>query len=484
MKSQNHVGIYISKDTATVVCLGSQGRDGNILDCFSVSVEQQQAAGAQVLASVIAQRFAEKMPMYREAEIAVALDCSMFMQHKVHSEFNDLKQIAATIRFDTEEALATDVTDIGIAFKVISSTQAGSQLAVFTAQRKILSEVLLALQSNNIDPVTMEPDVHCLLRFIGRNISRFQPSEPATLFGMLSRRSGYFITSSESPVMRTFILSPTKNRNDLLAREVLVTTALVGLDVPIAHFKVFDSTGSVNYQQLGGKLGIETSEVNLAELATAGPETLGNCADMVDFAIAYGAALAHLDKTHSINFRNDFSPYQGKKVRLQKAIKFLSVSVAVLILALGVYFQMSLLKWNKYRSDLRKNFAKDYLPVMLNEKNLPSKFQEAVRKLRSESKRIESVKQGLLSATGEESSAAKLTLLLKAFNECASQTNLNIDKISITAKNISITGDTSHLKNTLKLFDVIKKNQMDVSRQRLSSDGGRYKFDITVVTQK
>lgn len=482
MKSQNYVGIYLSKDTATVVCLSSQGRDGNILDCFSVSVEEQESPTWHTLITLIAQRCKEKTQLYQDTEVAVALDCAMFMQHKVHSEFSDLKQITATIRFDTEEALTTDITDITIAFEIILSDQAGSRLAVFTAQRKILSDILLALQSNNIDPITIEPDVNCLSRFI----SQFQPSQAGTLFGMLSRRSGYFITFSEQQkvaVMRTFLLSLAQNRSELLAREIPVTTVLAEQIEPIKQLRIFDSTGTIDCQQLSEKIGIETNAVDPAESAGAEPQTLSDCADMVDFAIAYGAALTHPEKIQSINFRNDFSPYQGKKVRLQKALKLLSISVIVLMLALGMYFQMLLLRTDKYRSNLRKKFEKDYLPVMLDKNKLPPKFKDAVKDLNKVRNHIENVKQGLLSATGEESVAAKLTLLLKAFNECAAQTNLNIDKISISAKNIGITGDTSSRKNTLKLFDVIRKSGLVIT-YRFTSEGGRDKFSITAVAQK
>ena len=107
-----------------------------------------------------------------------------------------------------------------------------------------------------------------------------------------------------------------------------VTAALVGTDEPINGLKVFDSTGSVNCQQLGEKLGIETGSVDLAASAGAKPDALTDCADTVDFAIACGAALAHLEKEQSVNFRNDFSPFLGKKLRLQKMLKVLSISVA------------------------------------------------------------------------------------------------------------------------------------------------------------
>ena len=164
MEGQNYLGIYLSKAAATVVCLKSQGRSYNVLGCFSVSAEGAEEQNPQVLAGLIAQGCAERELKF--SEVAVALDCAMFMQHNVNSEFDDPKQIAATIRFDTEEALATDISDVAIAFSITSSDQTGSGVTVFTAQRKVLSDILLALQSNNIDPVTIEPDVNCLSRFI------------------------------------------------------------------------------------------------------------------------------------------------------------------------------------------------------------------------------------------------------------------------------------------------------------------------------
>ncbi len=48
MESQNYLGIYISTDTATVVCLALAGRHGKALGCFSVSVEKQEQAKLQL----------------------------------------------------------------------------------------------------------------------------------------------------------------------------------------------------------------------------------------------------------------------------------------------------------------------------------------------------------------------------------------------------------------------------------------------------
>jgi hypothetical protein len=477
MEGQNYLGIYLSKDTATVVCLGGR----SVLGCFSVTVEEAKEQKPQDLVRLITEGLAKRGLKFSEA--AVALDCSMFMQHNVHSKFNDPKQIAATIRFDAEEVLGMDITDLALAFKVTSSSQAGSSLTVFTAQKKQLSDILIALQSNNIDPVTIEPDVNCLSRFILQNISL--PPDLHSLFCVLSDSSGYFIAfpeSHETEVMRTFLVRPAQDRNDLLAREVPITTALIETDKPVNSIKVFDSTASVDYQQLSEKLGVEAGPVDLVAAAAVGPETLADCPCPVGFAIAYGAALSHLEKAQSVNFRSDFMPYQGKKVRLQKAMKFSSVCAVVLMLAAGLYFQLQLWQKNKYRAQLYKKFEKQYSAVMFGKK--PPDKTSPVKKLEGELKRIENVRKGLLSVTGEEAISAKLTLVLEAFNKCAAQTNLNIDSVSIGTKTITIAGNTSSKDNTLKLFEAIKNSGLEIVQQNLDAKGGRDNFSITVVPKK
>lgn len=500
MASQNYLGIYISKDTAVVVCLDSQGKDGNVLGCFSVSVEgHEHPAGPDMssLASLIAHGCAERGLTF--SEVAVALDCAMFMQHNVHSEFDDPKQIAATVRFDTEEALATDIADVALAFEVNSSDRTGSQLTVFTAQRKILSDILHSLQQHNLDPVTIEPDVNCLSRFICQKVSSTESQKVRTLFAMLSRRSGYLIVppvsasggtggagSQKASTVRTFLVGPTQHRSELLARETLVSTALTTSLGPINRVKLFDSVGSVNYEQLGEKLGIEAGEIDWLGAAGIETQTLVDCAGpagSVDFAIAYGAALAHFEKGRGVNFRDDFSPFQGKKLRLQKTLKYLSISVTILLIAVGLYFQTRLFKLNGFRSDLRNRFAKAYSAAMPGQE-LPDNFKirDGVSKLGSLLRSIESEKKGLI--TDEESVSSKLTLVFDAFNKCAAQTDLNIKSVSVTARDIGISGDTSNRKNTLEFFDTVRKSGLDISKETIIAKDTRDTFNITVEPKK
>jgi len=478
VESENYLGIYISKDTATVACVDSGGKAGGIVGCFSVSADGQAEAAPHVLASLISQGCAERD--WEFSEVAVALDCAMFMQHNVHSEFSDTKQIAATIRFDAEEALATDVTDVAIAFQVTSSEQEGSELTVFTAQKKILSDVILSLQSNGVDPMSIEPDVNCLSRFVGRKVSE----QAGTLFGVLSGRSGYLIAPSGGGAgpqkgcrVRTFLVGSTKDRNGLLAREALMSTALTRGGEQINRVKVFDSAGTVDCQQLGERLGVEAGEVDLARLASDDAELPADCADTVGLAIACGAALAHLEKAPLVNFREDFMPYQGKKVRMRKTLRYLSVSVTVLLIAVGLYFQTQLFGISKYRGRVRDKLAADYSTVLLNQKLGDMTLKGALGRLNREKNKVA---QKTRIDLGDESISSKLTQVLDAFNKCAAKTRLNIESVSISTKNIVITGDTSSRSNTLHFRNTLKASGLEVVKETLNKEPNRDKFIITV----
>jgi hypothetical protein len=490
VEHQNSLGIYISRNRATVVCLGPQKKDSSGVKCFSVSIEEQEQQDMQALAGLIARGCAERN--FKYSGITVALDCSMFMQHSVHSEFKDPKQIAATVRFDTEEALATDITNIAVAFEIASSDETGSQLTVFTAERKVLSEVLDALQQYNLDPVNIEPDVNCLSRFIYRRVNSEQSEQTGTLFGMLSHRNGYLIAppaaaddeSRTASTVRTFLVGTKQDRTKLLQREVLVTTALVeGAGLP-GSFKVFDSASAVNTIQLSDRLGIESEEIDLPGIIETELQPQGDFADPIEFVIAYGAALAFSEKGRRVDFREDFSPFQGKKLRQRKTLKAAAISITILLVAVGLYFQMQLFSVNKDRDRLRSKFAKDYAEVTLEQLSPNLKIRNAIRELERLQRRIEDEKKGLY--TDEKSISSNLTMVLAAFNdnECAKQTNLNIETITVTTKNVIINGDTSGRDKTLKFIDVLENNGLKENKLNNSLKGGRDSFNVTVVPMK
>ncbi|UCC98307.1 MAG: hypothetical protein JSW66_00135 [Phycisphaerales bacterium] len=484
MESQSYLGIYIDKDTATAVCLDARGKDAGVLGCFSVSVADQEQPSVQTLAGLIAQGCAERQ--WKFSDVAVALDCALFMQHALHSEFTDPKQIAATVKFDTEEALATDVANVALAFEMTSSEHGGAELVVFTAERKVLSDILAALQLYNLDPVAIEPDVCCLSRFLSRKLTSPESQQSGTLFAMLSRHSGYLIippgsadeATRKAATVRTFLLGATQDRTNVLAREALITSAMVQETGPAASIRVFDSAGNVDCQQLGEKFGLEADAIDLYQAAGAGPQTPADCANPIDFAIAYGAALAHSEKGDRVDFRSDFNPFQGKKLKLHKTLKFAAVSVTILLIAAGLFFHTQLFSVNRDRSNLRSAFAKDYADVTLERLSNSVTTRKAVTDLEKLLRHVEAEKKGLIA--DKTSISSKLTLVLAAFNKCAAQTGLNIKSITITTKDIDITGDTSSRQNRQKIFDTIRSSGLEIVRERYILVEGRETFGITV----
>ncbi|MHC4075629.1 MAG: type IV pilus biogenesis protein PilM [Planctomycetota bacterium] len=481
MEGKNHLGIYLGRETATVVCM-SAGGSGGVLDSFTVTTEsqgEQSRPGIKQLAHLVAQSCAARQLNF--SGVAIALDCSMFMQHNIHSAFTEANQIASTVRFDTEETLATDITNLAITFKITSSDEAGSELVAFTTEHKVLSDIIGAFQANNIDPMTIQPDVNCLAAFICRNMPLEGDSN--SLFAVFSRQRGYFIGLSSSgklSFIRTFLLGPTQNRSDFLARELLVTGTLAGHSELINSVKVCVSDSSVEPAGLTARTGIRTELLDLLANQSV-TENLDEQIEPVQFAIACGAALTVSQKAATANFRDDFMPYQGKKEKIRKTVQFFSIAVTVLIFAVGAYFQLQLLQAKKYQSRLEGKLAEQYSVVMQGKKL--SAREGVVKKLAGELRRIRDVKSGQLSVTGRESVSAKLTLALEAFNKCAGKTNLDIDSVSITAKSISIAGSTSSRKNTLQLFTALKA-RLNILQQRLHSKGGRDNFRITVEIKK
>ncbi len=479
MESGNHLGICWSKNKATVVCLAPPGRERKVLNCFSVSVEASEQ-GQQTLADRIVQTCRQRKIKVTEA--AVALDCASFMQHVVHSEFSDPKRIAATIRFDTEEALATDISEMAVSFRIMSPGEEGTNLDVFTAQRATLSDILLSLQSNGIDPVAVDPDVCCLARYLVEYAGTPEPSEQSTLYAMLSDSRGYLVLMSgaqQASVLRTFLLGSAPERTAVLARETLVTTALADTAHPVGRLCVFDAQGGLRAESLHEGTGLQVSACDPATLAGMESADLTEGVNAVDFALACGAALSPAQKVNSVNLRNDHMPYLGRKRRVQNAVRFLSISVTILLLTVGVFVHSQLIRVNKQRESLRDKLEVDYLAVMPGETRLPTPMKQGVDKLGSTLRRLEKEKKGELD---QGSISAKLTLVLKGINGCARQTDLNIRSVAITGTSIVVIGDTANRESTVNgLRAAMEKVGLTFGRQGLNEEAGRNTFSITLV---
>ncbi|MCK5175140.1 MAG: hypothetical protein KAR47_17225, partial [Planctomycetes bacterium] len=143
----------MSHEMAVAVLLSKHGSNRNILGCFSVRKDQilddEQDDPHKNMVKILVRKFAEKKLNF--SEVSVALDCSLFTQHDIRSGLTDYKQIANTIRFDVEEAVAMDAMELAVAFDITSKDETGSNVAVYTAKRDELSQILSSIEANGID---------------------------------------------------------------------------------------------------------------------------------------------------------------------------------------------------------------------------------------------------------------------------------------------------------------------------------------------
>jgi hypothetical protein len=152
-------------------------------------------------------------------------------------------------------------------------------------------------------------------------------------------------------------------------------------------------------------------------------------------------------------------------------------SVTVLLIAVGLYFHMNLYSVNRDIKKARAKFSKNYEIVMGKKLSETASSNTIIKNLNYELGKVENENDGII--TAEASASSKLTLVLKAFIECAKQTSLKIKSIDITEKNIVISGDIS--SKTITLIDILKKTGLNVKSSNIQHED-RTNRDVFTLT--
>ncbi|MCF7973404.1 MAG: hypothetical protein K9N55_06285 [Phycisphaerae bacterium] len=476
MESQNALGLYFGKTQATAVCVNK----GAVVGTVALSLEANQKGDLQTLAHWIAEQCKELN--FKYTEVSVALDSAWFMQHSVRSEFTQARQIGATVRFDTEEVVASDISNLAVAFEITKSDDHGSALNVFTADHSSLSQILLTLQSHALDPIRILPDIGCLTDLVQKNLDTDVQSGHCVLICLISQTNGYFLkydpATGVHPV-RAFLLGSHTHITEVLVRESFTTMASVGSNQ--GSLFVYSTNGQVETDVLSQRLGVPVAQLPWFESSPWGQQALSDEQDVVAYAVAYGAATLSVDAGLTLDFRRDFMPYQGKKMRFQSAMKWACISATLLILAWGGRLQAN---WFQAKSDcnaLKDSLRDDYTRVMPGKKDLP---KNPVRELERAIREIKNVQGGRLDLGGNQSTLAKLTLVLKAINQCYQPTGLEIDRVNIALATISISGTAASTAGRLQFQNALKdQNIGDITMQGGSEKNGRAPFSISIKTQ-
>ncbi len=478
MEQSGCLGIYVGPDKATVVLAARAGGKIEIIEQFCIAAPegQQQSFSFAQTAKDIAAACAERQLVF--SDIAVAVDCRLYRQQLLHSEFTEPRQIAQTVKFDAEDALAINAAETAVAFEMAAKGLSGSEVTVFAVSAGVMSEIILALQNNELDPVTVEPDSICLRRMVQQMPAWNE--DPKPMWMAVSKNKCFIVSppgQKGNASVRAFLTGTGQSRGALFAREIILTTAAVGAWWQGRKIVIYDSINQVDTETLAQQSGLAVETFDPSEIIAAKAEQTPQC-DSLDVMIAAGAAAGVLVKGEKVDFRPFFLPYQGKKAILEKTIKILSASTVMLFIILGIFLHLQYYRTNDDRNRLKEKFRAEYAIAMPGVNF--TKGSEAVRKLKSEINRIKDVKSGLLSAAGEDSVEARLAFLFEALNSVPKDVDIEVEKIAATTKTMSITGSTSG-RGYLQLFGAIDKHpKLARGQSSYESKDNRDHFRLTI----
>ena len=196
-----------------------------------------------------------------------------------------------------------------------------------------MSDLLTDLQANNIDPTIIEPDILCLARCINSNF--ILPDTSSSLFVVISSSTCYMIyldPARTGPYLRSFMADPSQDFNRILAREIPLTLASVSGDTENTSIFITGITDSVNTAVLSERISGDVKNISLDKIVQSDrPEVSIRTAQ---HAAAFGAAAFNPGRIKHADFRQDFFPYLGRKVIIQKALRITCIAASVMFIAL------------------------------------------------------------------------------------------------------------------------------------------------------
>ncbi|NLW82824.1 MAG: hypothetical protein GXY41_00220 [Phycisphaerae bacterium] len=473
MEHTSSLGLYLSRGRAIAVWLSE--KDSETITRAQAFVPTE-GESAQTMALQAARAIARHDNPVEQ--IFVALDCSYYTQYSLHSEFSDVRQIESTIKFDAEEAAAADAMNLAVTFTVTGPLPTGAEVMAFSADRQTITDILLDVQEGGLDPAMIEPDAVCLARAMEHMLHIAE--QPDTLFVLTAERNCYFIqpgNNGYAPKIRSFLLGAQAQRTASMMREILL--AITGWDdeTPLKKVVFVHPPEGVDCETLAQRTALEIRVESAVEKVRS-DKPLDPDIPTAELLMAVGAAFAPLDKARSADFRRDFMPYQGKRKILESSLRLTCISLAVLFVAIGIFFQFRTWRTNVYAADINEKLAEEYRGAMYGA-NPPT--TEAINsRLRRTLVNVRRVQDGL--GPGDDKSVpAKLTFLLEAINSCPPEVDVKIQQIMITDNTMSVKGDTNSRRSTLDLFDAVKKHpRLKLGTERMSISGNRDTFDFTV----
>ncbi|OQY04278.1 MAG: hypothetical protein B6I25_07160 [Planctomycetales bacterium 4572_13] len=476
MNEKSSLGLFLSKDKAVAVWVSSSS-DSSVVRTLNITPGEDEP-------SVIALQAARAVSSVGDEfdELFVAVDCAYYTQYKLQSEFNDYHQVESTIKFDAEEAAATDAMNLAVAFDITGKTPVGSEVTVYTADRQLLTDMLLDMQEGALDPGFMEPDVVCLARALSHCAGLSERTDAS--FVVLSQSSCYMIRPGGdfAPAARSFLIGKGQDVTGILSREIMLASGATDPAGPMTSIVLMGELDNVDADLLAQRTGLD---VQTAAPEKALVESLDTDGDMVphELMIAYGAALAGRTRGHKTDFRRDFMPYQGRRKVVQSSLRLIGISLTILLVSVAVFFQLKTFRMRGYTRALNKKALIEYKAITFGKK--PPRGMSVSSGLRREYKRAKQAESGI-GPGGDKSVPAKLTFFFEALTKTPKKVDVRVQQITITERSMKVKGDTNSRTGTMAFFNEIKKHpRISLGSERLTAGPDRRDiFDITLEPKK
>ncbi len=479
MEQINRLGIYWSRHSATGVVLANRGTHPGVVACLTVRISEDQPA--ESVAQALTEAIRRKGLTYTDSFVAV--DAANYTQHNLHTAFTEFKQIAHTIKFDIEESIATDATNLSIAFAIAGVEADGSSVAVFTGDRTAMIEMLGQMQRAGLDPETVEPDIICLARFFQQGF--VAPGQTRPLFVVFGEKTCYILSFTEDhhPRVRSFVLSASVNKTAILAREIPLTIAAMNVGGAFTGVFIAGATEGIDVRDLSERIGIPTERIDTLKLTGTESHLVDDATPEAAFLAAYAAALPPT-RTRRADFRPDSVPYQGRRRVLQQALRTVCLCTTVILLAVGLNIRIQISRHHRTVADLKSKLLVDYGPIM-NTPELPIR-ESVTSKLTRTLTQLDKAAKGL--GSGDDNSVvSRLTYLLEAINnamqvsetQSANKIGLDLERIEVGPKAVSIKGTTTGRKATQAMVDAIKAGgKLFPTNSMLKEENNRDNFQI------
>ncbi len=470
MENNIHVGIYISKDAACVVVLQSSAHSYKVRESFGVSLEDAADTESTTIGYEISAQLRERGLEIRECN--VALDATMFTQHNLYSDFDDARQVSATIESDVEEVMGVDISDYAVAFSLIGKQSTGSRVNVFATRKDLIEEIILDLTKHGLDPVTIEPDAICIGRCLYNDIVAH--SSTSWAFCVFSQKVCYICVDTKKvnqPFVRALLYNESIDKLKLISRELSLTLASPGIDYAPETLFINECNGLEDLQK-ATSLDVK----NISEFLSDGSSILSDQEDLAANAVACGAAMINFVKCPRIDFRKKFMPYQGRKKVVEFSLRLIGIAIAILFFSLAFNWSSSYRTSSNDTNVIKAQIKKEYSAAMKGRRMTSAPTKD----LKSELNKLKRIKSG--DSVGDDSTVpSRLRQILEAINKTPSGIGLKIKTISISNSHIRVDGSTSSRSNTQKLLAQLRRHKkLKVSQETLKQVGNEDSFMITL----